>query len=166
MGSGVTLSSIFRFISTLALCSIASVVSAAQTCTLDKVTVKGDFGQARFSIELADDPAERAKGLMHRPSMARSAGMLFIFERPQPVAFWMKNTLIPLDMIFTDKTGRIQHIHENAIPHDLTPIPGGNDIYSVLEINGGLSSLYGMQVGDALQHPAFSAGPAVIPCKE
>ncbi len=148
------------------LCLCVSRLSAQDSCAIDRVLIKGAFGHARFTIELADDPAERARGLMHREIMARSAGMLFVFERPQPVAFWMKNTLIPLDMIFTDKTGRIQHIHENAIPHDLTPIPGGDGVYAVLEINGGLSKIYGFKVGDALQHKVFSNGPAAIPCKE
>ena len=154
------------FFGALALTLWASQLSAKQDCAIDRVLIKGDFGEARFSIELADDPAERGQGLMHRDSMARSAGMLFIFERPQPVAFWMKNTLIPLDMIFTDKTGRILHIHENAIPHDLTPISGGGGVFAVLEINGGLSAIYGFEVGDALQHPSLSEGSPVILCKE
>ena len=137
---------------------------SAQACSESHVLLKGDFGEARFTIELADEPGERATGLMHRDYMGRSAGMLFVFEQPQPVAFWMKNTLIPLDMIFTDNTGRIQHIHENAIPHDETPIPGGEGVFAVLEINGGLSEKFGFEVGDALQHPAFSASRAILPC--
>lgn len=165
MGSRSTLN---RFALTfgLAACFSAPLHAAEDKCALDRVLVKGAFGEARFTIELADEQFERTQGLMHRESMARSAGMLFVFERPQRVAFWMKNTLIPLDMIFADKTGRIQHIHENAIPHDETPIPGGDGVYSVLEINAGLSKIYGLKVGDALQHPAFSDGPALIPCKE
>ena len=152
-----------------ALCvfgALSTVAVAQDVCAQDEVLVRGAFGEARFTIELADEPAERAQGLMNVASMARSAGMLFVFERPQPVAFWMKNTLIPLDMIFTDSAGRIARIHENAVPHDETPIPGGDGIYAVLEINGGLSKTYGFQVGDALQHPAFSNGPPVIPCQE
>ena len=149
-----------------AISMFAGTVSAQESCATNKVVVRGDFGEARFTIEFADEPAERAQGLMHRETMARSAGMLFVFEQPQAVAFWMKNTLIPLDMIFIDSTGRIAHIHENAIPLDETPIPGGEGIYAVLEINGGLSKTYGFRTGDALQHPVFSGGPAVIPCPE
>ncbi|MGH1576361.1 DUF192 domain-containing protein [Planktotalea sp.] len=145
---------------------LAGATSAFAQCKDDQVLVKGGFGEAQFMIELADDAGERAQGLMNREVLARSAGMLFVFERPGTVAFWMKNTLIPLDMIFVDRTGRIQHIHSNAIPHDETPIPGGDDIFAVLEINGGLSEIYGFQVGDALQHSAFLGGPALIPCKE
>ena len=151
---------------TLGMMCLGQGAFAAGTCSDTHVNVVGDFGSARFTIELADDPDERAQGLMHRETMARSAGMLFIFEQPQPVAFWMKNTLIPLDMIFADKSGVIKRIHANAIPHDETPISGGEGIYSVLEINAGLSETYGFKAGDALQHPAFSDGPAAIPCKE
>lgn len=150
----------------IALTCFGAGAHADMICDPNEVTLKGGFGEARFTIELADEPAERAQGLMNRAYMARSAGMLFVFETPQAVAFWMKNTLIPLDMIFADRAGRIKHIHANAIPHDETPIPGGAGIYSVLEINAGLSETYGFKVGDALQHPVFAGGPAAIPCKE
>jgi len=160
MGSRATL------ILSVCLFVLAHSAAALQTgCAPDQVTVKGSFGEARFTVAVADDDAERAQGLMHVEQMARSAGMLFVFDPPRTVAFWMKNTLIPLDMIFTDRAGRIRHIHENAVPLDETPIPGGDDIYAVLEINGGLAGLFGMQVGDALRHPAFTGGPAALPCE-
>ncbi len=89
--------------------------------------------------------------------MARSSGMLFVYERPQPVSFWMRNTLIPLDMIFMDETGTVRHVHENAIPLDETGIPGGPDIQFVLEINGGLAGRLGIAEGSELRHP--SIGP-------
>lgn len=153
---------------TLTISFLASLAAhqAQGACAPDAVTVKGGFGEARFSVTVADDDAERSRGLMHVQQMPSSAGMLFVFDPPRPVAFWMKNTLIPLDMIFTDRSGLIQHIHENATPHDETPIPGGGDVYTVLEINGGLSTLFGMSVGDALQHPIYSDGPALLPCDE
>ena len=166
MGSCTTL---IRHLTALAFgCTLglAPLQSVAQGCAETQVLVKGEFGEARFTIELADEPGERSKGLMHRKSMATSAGMLFVFERPQAVAFWMKNTLIPLDMIFIDTTGTIVHIHENAIPHDETPIPGGAGVFAVLEINGGLSKKFGFKVGDALQHMVFSGEQAIFPCKE
>ena len=101
-------------------------------CSENAVDLRGDWGQARFVIELADTVEERAQGLMYRESMARRSGMLFVYEHPQRAVFWMKNTLIPLDMIFVDATGTIQHIHKDAIPHDETPIPGGEGIFAVL----------------------------------
>lgn len=96
-------------------------------------------------------------------SMPRFSGMLFVYERPQFASFWMKNTLIPLDMLFVDEAGVIQNIHKEATPHDETPIIGGDGISHVLEINGGMSELLGIEVGDSLQHPSFG-GTAVDPC--
>ena len=93
----------------------------------------------RFSVEVADDAGERAEGLMFREAMPKFSGMLFVYESAQPVAFWMRNTLIPLDMLFFDGSGRLERIKVNATPHDETPVPGGNDIRYVLEINGGLA---------------------------
>jgi len=96
--------------------------------------------------------------------MARGAGMLFVYESPRPASFWMKNTLISLDMLFADKTGRVTHVHHRAIPGDLTPIDGGDGVYAVLEINGGLAKDYGITKGSLMRHPVFSPGPAAWPC--
>ena len=83
-------------------------------CAENQVELRGDWGMARFGVEVADDPAERAQGLMNRESLATSSGMLFVYEGPQHATFWMKNTLIPLDMIFIDRAGNVTNIHENA----------------------------------------------------
>ncbi|MGI1663242.1 DUF192 domain-containing protein [Palleronia sp. KMU-117] len=133
-------------------------------CDPAKVDLRGDWGQARFSVEIADDPGERAQGLMNRESLPRSAGMLFVYEAPQRAVFWMKNTLIPLDMIFLDQTGTVTHIHENAVPLDETGIDGGPGVVAVLEINGGLSRQFGLDVGSELRHPAFDPAVAAWPC--
>ena len=147
----------------LVLGAVAQLAAAA--CAEDRVTIRGDWGQATFTVEIADSPATRARGLMYVETMPRMAGMLFIYDRPQPVSFWMKNTLIPLDMIFASPAGEILRVHENAIPGDLTPIPGGDGVQMVLEINGGLSARLGIAAGDIMQHPAF--GPdAISPCGE
>ncbi|WP_417249044.1 DUF192 domain-containing protein [Celeribacter sp.] len=133
-------------------------------CAPDEVLIRGDFGEMRFDISVADDALERGEGLMHVPVMPRTEGMLFVYERPQQVAFWMKNTLIPLDMIFVDGRGVVLQIHENAVPGDLTPIPSHSDeVVAVLEINGGMSSMLGLEIGDRLAHPAFGA-EAALPC--
>jgi uncharacterized membrane protein (UPF0127 family) len=102
---------------------------------------------------------------MNRPEMARSAGMLFIYEEPQRVSFWMANTLIPLDMIFMDEHGTVTRIHENAVPLDRTAIPGGEGVQYVLEINGGLSEAIGITVGSEMRHPAIDEALAVWPCE-
>lgn len=133
-------------------------------CQDDRVSLRNDKTQVAFDIELAVTPQERARGLMFRESMPSRFGMLFVFDPPQPVAFWMKNTLIPLDMIFTDKSGTVIHVHENAIPGDLTPIEGGDNVYGVLEINAGLAARYLITPGTQMRHEIFSQGPAIWPC--
>ncbi|MGJ8545204.1 MAG: DUF192 domain-containing protein [Sulfitobacter sp.] len=139
--------------------------AAAGPCRPDTVYLKGDWGQARFSVEIADDDMERAQGLMHRESLPSAGGMLFVYERPQPLSFWMRNTLIPLDMLFIDPQGVVQHIHHQAKPLDETPIPGGDGLIAVLEINGGMARKLGISEGSFLKHEAFSNSSAAWPCE-
>ena len=137
---------------------------AAAECSDDRVTIQGGFGQAYFTVQVADDPAERSQGLMNVEELGALEGMLFVYEQPQPVSFWMHNTLIPLDMIFAGADGTITAIHENAVPLDRTSIPGGEAVQFVLEVNGGLAERLGIEPGDVLQHPAISKG-AALPCE-
>ncbi|SEW13609.1 hypothetical protein SAMN05444851_1631 [Aliiroseovarius sediminilitoris] len=136
----------------------------AGTCGPDHVDLRGDWGKARFTVEIADDPGERAQGLMNRESLPMSHGMLFLFDKPQPVSFWMKNTLIPLDMLFLTADGTVARVHENAIPLDLSPIPGGSDILAVLEVNGGIAERFGITEGTELRHPLLDQSIASWPC--
>ncbi|MCL6282171.1 DUF192 domain-containing protein [Ruegeria sp. 2012CJ41-6] len=136
----------------------------AEGCRDDVVQLRGSGSELRFQVELADTPQERSRGLMFRESLPPRAGMLFVYEYPQRASFWMKNTLIPLDMIFVDATGTVTHVHHQAIPGDLTAIDGGTGVFSVLEINGGLAKKYGIAPGSVLRHEAFSDGPAAWPC--
>lgn len=137
-----------------------TATNAWATCSDTRIDLRGDWGTARFTVEVADEPAERSLGLMNRESMAKSAGMLFVYERPQKAVFWMKNTLIPLDMIFAGDDGVVTKVHANAVPLDLTGIDGGNDVRYVLEINGGLSARLGITEGSELRHPAIGAAAA------
>jgi len=136
----------------------------AAPCDEGSLNLRGDWGQAKFSVEIADDPAERAQGLMFRESMARNAGMLFVYDNPQSVSFWMQNTLIGLDILFIDQAGVVQRIHENAIPLDTTSIPGGDDVQYVLEINGGMSAMLGITVGTQVLSPAIDQNNAAWAC--
>ena len=138
----------------------------ADDCKSDLVELRGNWGQAAFAVEIADTPSERSRGLMFRESMPRGVGMLFVYESPRPASFWMKNTLIPLDMLFADETGRITQVHHRAIPGDLTPIDGGGGVFAVLEINGGLAQSYGITKGSLIRHPVFGPGPAAWPCQK
>jgi uncharacterized protein len=151
----------------LALALWAAVLpgAALAACREDAVELRTPAGNvARFGVEIADDAAERAQGLMNRPSMPRGAGMLFVYERPQRAVFWMKNTLIPLDMIFADPSGTVTHVHENAVPLDETGIDGGDGVLFVLEINGGLAGRLGIGPGTVMRHPAIPQDGAVWPC--
>lgn len=143
---------------------IAGLAAAFAECRDDRAELRGDWGTAQFRVEIADTVEERSVGLMHRPSMPASAGMVFYYPQPQLVRFWMRNTLIPLDMIFMTPDGTIQKIHENAIPLDETLIVGGEDIQAVLEINGGMSKLLGITVGSQMRHPGLQQNIAAWPC--
>ncbi len=133
-------------------------------CAANTVHLRGDFGRARFTVDVAATAEQRARGLMFVENMPRSAGMLFVYPRPGPVSFWMKNTLIPLDMLFLDATGTVRRVHHRARPGDLTPIRGGRDILAVLEINGGLARAMGIGPGAQMRHPAFDPSLAAWPC--
>lgn len=149
------------------LVAVVAIVAAAPVwaaCAPGVVELKGPRGVSRFTVEVADTDATRSRGLMFRERMPSSAGMLFVYDRPSRAVFWMKNTLIPLDMIFADPTGVVRHVHENAIPHDETGIDGGGNILTVLEINGGLARRLGIGPGTVMRHAAFAAGPAAWPC--
>jgi len=106
-----------------------------------------------FTVEIAENDAERALGLMYRKSLAPDAGMLFDFQADQQVAFWMRNTLIPLDMIFIRADGTIANVHPEAVPGDLTSIPSDGPVRFVLEIPGGRAAELGIAAGDRLVHP-------------
>jgi uncharacterized membrane protein (UPF0127 family) len=144
---------------------MAGAALAEAPCSSDRLDLRWDGGSESFAIELADDGAERAKGLMFREKMDPGAGMLFVYESPRRAQFWMKNTLIPLDMVFADATGTVTRVHSNAIPGDLTPIDGGDGVAFVLEINGGLADKLGIVPGAVLRHPSIPATTAAWPCE-
>ncbi|MDO5656956.1 MAG: DUF192 domain-containing protein [Paracoccus sp. (in: a-proteobacteria)] len=122
-----------------------------------------------FVVELADTPARRAEGLMFRETLPQGHGMLFIYEQPQFVAFWMKNTLIPLDMVFMDGGGVIRHIHEGAVPGDLTSIPGARPgdpqplRQYVLEIGAGEAARLGLAEGQQMRFPYVPDAYSTLP---
>ena len=132
-------------------------------CTIDRVSIKSGASEVRFTVEVAQTDQERAVGLMNRKSMPKSSGMLFVFPSSGPVSFWMRNTYIPLDMIFLDDRGIVKKVHEAAVPLDETPIHGGNEIKLVLEINAGLAKRYRISTGSLLQHPLVGHN-AAWPC--
>lgn len=101
-----------------------------------------------FLVEVARTPEQQAHGLMNRQSLAPDRGMIFPYQPPQAVAFWMKNTLIPLDMVFIAPGGRILRIEQNAVPLSLEPVGSGDAVEAVLELNGGRTAELGVAAGD------------------
>jgi uncharacterized membrane protein (UPF0127 family) len=143
--------------SILALTIAAALTSIAHAQTLkveplDIATAKGVY---HFKVEIADTNGTRERGLMYRKSLAGDRGMLFDFKTPQSVAFWMKNTLIPLDMVFIGQDGRIVSIARNAQPMDESPIPSGGDVRGVLELRGGRAGEIDAEPGDKVRERIF-----------
>jgi uncharacterized membrane protein (UPF0127 family) len=111
--------------------------------------------EIKFDVELALNDAERSRGLMFREKLGPYDGMLFDFHQEAPVSFWMKNTLIPLDMVFIAADGTVRHVHANAVPLSTDAIPSQFPVRAVLEINGGSAKLLGIKPGDKVKHPIF-----------
>jgi uncharacterized protein len=131
----------------------ASGAFAQERSTLEIVTKNGVHV---FSVELAATDAERQKGLMFRKELPEGQGMLFDFKQDQDVSMWMRNTLIPLDMLFINADGRIRRIAENTEPMSERTIPSGGPVRAVLEVIGGTAKKLGIAPGDRVAHPMFS----------
>ncbi len=138
--------------------------SADGSCASGQLDILAAGGVSRFSVEIADTGAERSKGLMFRSQMASMAGMLFVYDSPRPVSFWMKNTLIPLDMIFADASGTVTRVKAHAEPGNLTPVDGGAGVQYVVEVNAGMAGNLGIGPGAVLRHPAIARDIAAWPC--
>lgn len=139
---------------TLALFLFLAQISSAQLkFETEQLTIETAKGPQVFTVELAVDGLQRQQGLMFRDKMASDAGMLFDFGEPRDVAMWMRNTLIPLDMLFIDETGVIKRIHEGAKPHDETPLPSGGPVKFVLELNKGAVNARKIAVGNRVVSP-------------
>ena len=131
---------------------LARPVAAADQ-TLEIVSKTGVYV---FTVEVVANDADRAKGLMFRKELPEGRGMLFDFQRDQEIAMWMKNTYIPLDMIFIAGDGRIRRIAENTEPLSERIIPSGGPVRGVLEVIGGTARKLGIAPGDRVAHPMFS----------
>ena len=113
-----------------------------------------------FEVEVVDTPAKRELGLQYRRDLAADRGMIFLFPREAEQTFWMKNTPIPLDMIFINNDRRIVGIVEQAVPFSLDPRSVGRASRFVLEVNGGLAKRYGIQAGDSVRFEGIAAESA------
>lgn len=113
--------------------------------------------QHHFQVWVADTDTHRQQGLMFVKSLPDSAGMLFVFEQPRKIQMWMKNTLIPLDMLFIDADGRVESIAVNTTPMSLNIIESKGAVIGVLELAGGATTRLGIKAGAIVRHPAFAS---------
>ncbi len=129
-----------------------STTTVAGTLPTQNIQLITSTDTISVTAEIADEPAEWTHGLMFRKELPETAGMLFIFNQQKKINMWMKNTLIPLDMLFFDNTGTIVHIAKDRIPLDKTLIPSQQPALGVLEVNGGFADKYKINVGDKIQY--------------
>jgi uncharacterized membrane protein (UPF0127 family) len=137
---------------------LAPSALGAETTSLVLIT---DSGSHRFEVEIAATEEKRHVGLMFRRSLGEQEGMLFLYERPQPIAMWMKNTYIPLDMIFIAPDDRVHHIVERTEPFSTDPIGSGGVVKGILEVKGGTAARIGLKPGDRVSYEL----PALMPAE-
>lgn len=138
----------------LGAASAQTVVKAAPVPT-EPLTIATQGGLRRFSVEVMRDDAGRSRGLMFRRHMAPDHGMLFDFERNEPVTMWMKNTYLPLDMVFIRPDGTVSRVAADTEPLSTAIIPSNGPVLAVLELNAGTAARLGIKPGDRVEHPMF-----------
>lgn len=121
----------------------------------DEVEVVTATGSHRFRVWIAADDRSRTRGLMFVRDLPADRGMLFLFEQPQPAAFWMKDTYIPLDLVFIDATGRVLNVGHDARPLSLAPIESEGPVIAVLEVQAGTAARIGLAAGDRVRLPSL-----------
>ena len=149
-----------RFLLLAAAVALALLPSAGlKALAPDQLVIETATGPLHFTVELASTPGERERGLMYRRGMRPDHGMLFDFHAEQMVAFWMKNTPLPLDMLFIDGQGTVIQVAPDAVPFSETPIPSQRPIRAVLELNAGTAKRLGIVPGAKVEHPIFTTTP-------
>jgi len=137
-------------------CALPATQTPASAAAQDTIEIVTSSGVHAFSVELATNDAERARGLMYRKSLPEGHGMLFDFQTDQPVQFWMRNTYIPLDMIFIQGNGRILRIAENTTPLSDALVPSGGPVRGVLEVIAGTARKFHIAAGDRVTGSIFA----------
>jgi uncharacterized membrane protein (UPF0127 family) len=163
--------SAWDFMASLRRAALAALLVACSAALLAQASAGADamrreklelaIGPSRYplSVEIAESPAEKARGLMFRRALADNEGMLFLYSEPQEVTMWMRNTYLPLDMVFIAKDGTVTRIAESTTPFSEEQIASEGPVLAVLEIKGGLAEKLGLKPGDRLLHAAFGAVP-------
>jgi uncharacterized membrane protein (UPF0127 family) len=154
---GRSLPSAWRAVIVAALIAApAEAAPAAVTFEQSALTIAAADGSFEFQVEVAASPQQRSQGLMFRESLEEDRGMLFDFGRPQLAAMWMRNTYVPLDMLFIDAAGRITQIAANTQPLSDAVVASREPVRAVLELRAGVSAKLGIKPGDRVIHPLFS----------
>jgi uncharacterized membrane protein (UPF0127 family) len=135
---------------------LAAVTARLDAAELQTLEIASKSGVHAFAVELALTPEEQSRGLMYRKTLPEGQGMLFDFKRDQETSFWMKNTYVPLDMIFIRSDGRIHRIAENTEPLSERLVPSNGPVRAVLEVLAGTARKLGIAPGDRVAHPIFS----------
>ena len=143
------------------LCLAFGSIAAAQDKPLPvtSLVIDTDHGPHTFRVEIAADQPSQEKGLMFRKQMPPDSGMLFEFSKPEMEYFWMKNTILPLDIIFIRANGTISSIAPNAVPYSTTTIPSVEPVRAVLELNGGRAAQLGIEPDAVVHHAFFGNAP-------
>ncbi len=131
-----------------------TAITASDTI-YEALEIDSRSGTHQFRVEVVADEESRRRGLMYRKEMEADVGMLFDFKEERHISMWMKNTYIPLDMLFIDKTGQVVRIAENTVPESLESIRSGLPVLAVLELNAGSAKRWGLRAGDKVRHPLF-----------
>ena len=143
-------------VAALIVFGLVGVAGDARAANLQRLEIATKSGPRAFLVEMATTDDEKNIGLMNRNDVPDGRGMLFDFSPPQLVSMWMKNTLIPLDMIFIQADGRILRVAQNIEPLSTIAIPSGGVVKAVLEVMGGTAKKYGIGPGDRVEHPLFA----------
>jgi uncharacterized membrane protein (UPF0127 family) len=143
------------FFAILTILLLSGSVESAEKFGRSSLSIVTDSGTRKFNVEVASTPEQRALGLQGRTKMPPGTGMLFDFRSVQMVTMWMKNTYIPLDMIFIAADGTILTIVEKTVPHSLMHISSGKPVRGVLEVRTGTTNVLGIRVGDSVVHDIF-----------
>ena len=138
------------------LCVAAAAAPASVSFEESSLTVDAADGQFEFLVEMAVNPAQRSQGLMFRESLEEDRGMLFDFGKSQRATMWMRNTYVPLDMLFIDAHGQITQIAADTRPLSDAVIASREPVRAVLELRGGVSAKLGIKPGDRVIHPLFT----------
>jgi uncharacterized membrane protein (UPF0127 family) len=154
--SGAARHSRFSWTARLVVFFFALTIGRGAGAGAESVEFVTATGAHRVEIEVARTERARETGLMYRRSMLRNHGMLFIFPSEQPVSMWMKNTYIPLDMVFVSRKGRVTSVTRDAVPMSETIISSGPPAFAVIELNAGAARAMGLDVGDQVRHPSFN----------